>query len=829
MKKKLQVFELRAPLMPRSGGADDIRVRCRTLINLRPGQGPFGTQLRAVGGTDRYSLGGPYTPLCSIVRNGRSSIVCSRGRDIAIVDAKISAISPVRFTSALPAEAHCALAQGSDSALVMTQSGPVKLSLQGNLIAVQSLENDFPPVQLSAKDAGPLQASMGARKLSRAYDGASRLDTRDAEGVSGDLTRAYLTLCGEASEAGLAIQPALARYRLLDASGRVLFTSAPVLLAHSTGAQCSEGIALYTTDRQTVQPYTLSAHTWTMQATFHSAAGRAAEVATCEIYMSSLFHPYLPGAPIELGTMRGSSAQSPFIMATMPGSGRGLGDNLKGHIRRVLLRAAARMDAIEELVAVITNPFGADAHSEAIDIAPSADAAAVSTSLQAALSKAVARRTRTEALLRRPHSFSAATVASEASTTAWAGITVHPFKGYSAAAMAATTEQRAWQGRTVVRFADGSGVSLSESHSTGAPLSLNPLLSYPSPDAREISITVSCAGFIRHFTAALSPDSSGLNSVYAADSTTPRPMAEGEAPATPVGKAAVAMPDVLALAPSTDPLAIDAYTMPGGELKALLTRTGSEQSWEFGRCRFLAAGEGGVYSIAAGEGRRKLSVRRISALSVSSSSALCSGDDGDVFILAGNRSIDGPELFRIGSNGRMKLFAPAHGYTALAYDSTAGELSAYIIGGGADVFCRDMDRRRYLRTEVTALAVRHIGGEAFGEVADGIAALFRDEGYGGKVDIEIDALVRPRPSGTVCAKSLRLCMRADDAFLRLSAEGCDSAGGNPWPLCGVRIEGDCRSPLPMALICRPAQALHLQLEGRVSAGAVFDSIELSYT
>ena len=106
------------------------------------------------------------------------------------------------------------------------------------------------------------------------------------------------------------LQPALARYRLLDASGNVLFESAPVLVSHSGGAQCCDSVALGSSDRTTVDAYNLKAGTYHVELALPSMADSG--VAQAEILMTPLFHPYDPAGEGMAQLGRADSSSSVF-------------------------------------------------------------------------------------------------------------------------------------------------------------------------------------------------------------------------------------------------------------------------------------------------------------------------------------------------------------------------------------------------------------------------------------------------------------------------------------------------------------------------------------
>ena len=119
----------------------------------------------------------------------------------------------------------------SDSEFIfMTLPQAYLVTAQDDYLNVQPLKCDFPDVGLSTQKETPLTVTVPARQLSANYSSAP-LKKSDEIALRTDLTTAYRRLCANAAATGVAIQPALARYRLIDASGRAIFAGQPVLLA----------------------------------------------------------------------------------------------------------------------------------------------------------------------------------------------------------------------------------------------------------------------------------------------------------------------------------------------------------------------------------------------------------------------------------------------------------------------------------------------------------------------------------------------------------------------------------------------------------------------
>lgn len=818
-----------APLMPRRDADAAERVACTTLVNLRPeAAGAFGCRLGVVPAPEVYAATAGCTPLCCLVREGRPVLLSARGSDVVFSDVRIPALAPSVFRSKLPGKALCAVRRSDTEALVMTSAGPVRLTVEGGQVDVASLACDFPAVTLLAEDvAAQVTATVQARTLSREYAGAETLDERDADTLSADLLDAYRRICVKAAGAGRLVQPVLARYRLTDRDGRTLFTSAPVLLAHSTGVQCDGGTDVYSDDRRTMRGYTLAAWAWTPAVLFHGASGpRAAEVAACEVYMTPMMHPFVPGAKASYTTGRATSASQPFVRVSLPGREGVVSNGTLGATHRIVMGALARLDKLESRVAVINNPFRASAHKVQLDITPSDDPVGEATAMRAALRVPAPMCSRRDALLRLPHTFVAGCTAADAGTRAWGDITVKRFAGHSVANFAAAVSDEAWQAVTVVRFGDGKGVVLRESHITGAPTALVPVLSYPAPYAESIEVAVSAGGRTLCGKYTLATAENGRLSAFVADSVCRLTLAEGVAAEPQVSESADRFEGAVAVADDADPFSVAVVAEPGlGTVVALEARRSAETSWEFGRCRFVAAGTRGIYSIAVASGRRSTSTRRLSERGTPDGAVLCQGEGGVLYALEGGLDIAGPSLCRIDSRGRLEMTALGRAYCGVACDGVRGEVTVCRLDGSADVFCTGRGYGRYMRDGLGVTDIKTIEGEAYGISAAGIVRLHGGV-PGAETDVEMEVYVRHAGDAPFVPTALVAGMAASEMDVAVTVEGVSAAGAIAWPVAVFTLRGPCRSPVPLALRCRPVRALRVHLRGTVSADFVFDSLEI---
>lgn len=820
MRKKTEQRIVAARLLPRSGMAD-AAATVTDVTNLRPGPGGC---LVPVGEPAVYGgLSGGRLLAC-LGSSAGQVLLASDGLALLSTPARVPGMPVTKVAGALPAAARCAFVRNEAEAMVMTGAGPVMVTMAGGAPSASPVDYEYPPIGFVAATAGLLSTTVPDRELSATYQGASRLDMRDESAVTGDLERAYASLCASASATGVMIQPALMRYRLRDSGGRVLFTSPAVLVGHVSGAQCASTVPVMSANRRHLDGYTISAYTWRPTVEIPAASDAvAAAVASAEIYMSPLFHPYNPDMEGKIIVGRASDPTEPFIRVGLPGRHCGLGSDFKGASRRTVMKALARMDSIEERVAVIVNPYAGGGRSVTVDCSADPDPAQVARQLSAALRRRVPVAPVHEVTLSAPHTFSAGCCAADASTVAWGNITSRRYKGYPAAVFSGGTSVGSCTVTTVVRFGNGKGVTRTDTFASGMSQSLWPVICYPSPDATELTVTVNTGAKIYSRSFALTPDESGRFAVYVADSPVPLTLAAvASAPASVVDAPSESYPDMVAVAPADNPLAADVFSrLGGGEVRALLARAAADQSWEFGRCRFIAGAAAGIFSVGVGKNRMSLSTRRLCADGISRPDALAQADGGEVFALVGNTAGAGPVLVSIAASGKVAHFDDASHFAALAWNASRGELWAVRTDGTSAVYCRDYGWRRYNRTSPLLTGVAVVAGEPYGSSPSGPVRLCREFAADTcRVALSVDT--EAAGAAAVLPSAVRVFMTASElAGFRFEAEAAGITGESLRPVVSAGVSGACRSPLGFSLPDRHSRRLRLSLGGDVSADFMF--------
>ena len=710
----------------------------------------------------------------------------------------------------LGAEILCANPISDTQTIVMTKEGPQKITLDnGNLIS-EPLAPTYPTVVLSASAASPITVQVNERPLSQAYT-AGPFKASEEKTVCSDLASAYRRLCRLAAAAGVAVQPALARYRLIGSDGNILFQSAPLLLMAPTGAQCAESKDLFSDDGRIIKAYSLRAETWKIKLDIPAAADMAERVSRLDVMLTPLFHPFDSSKDAQIEYGRRTNAADVFARVALPGREQGLSDIFCDNASEILCKAMARIDSLEKRLISINAPFGNAAKSMILNVCADANPDKDSRRISSCLEKAVNPSRFEEVMLNSPHTFSAKRLAIGGNAAVWSGITALPFKGYAASMFAAGERTDAsWSAVAAVKFNDGRGVIVSEEGSAGAFTSLSPVLSYPSPDAVEMIVTVHSGSTTRSMAFPLTPDASGRNSVYVYKSM--KPIELPIVSATQIvdfAQAPIPMPGIVAFAGTDAPTIIRNTTDLGEDPWSILPFVNSGTSWEFGRSRFIAALPSRIISIGVNGNFTTVSKHLVCLASTGSPQAITTDGEGGFYVVF---SAD-PGIHHIGKSGSIVPFVISGIYRTLLWNSATKELWAKREDGKIVVFAKD--GHAYFRSQVSDGDFIQTASDAFIAGGYGITDI-GDETAAQSMEIEAEDIIIPQNFRPVRINKLHIDMQASaiEATIDISASSVGKM--REWLVRKAVFSGTCAGPLRIPLISRRVRALHVALTATVS-------------
>jgi len=781
----------------------------RRVVNLRPRKGIDGRMelVAAMPPSTFASLAGRR----AVCRLGRKLVVAA-GKSLGTIDDSAPTEMPSAGLSSLPGEPLCSLALSADEAIVMTDSGPTRVSDDGGMPVAKACVYEYPAVTLRAVQASVAGSTVAARTLSKTYGDEHRLSVADRDALGGDLEAAYLEAVSKASAQGCMVQPALARYRLLGRRGEVLFESPTVLLSLPEVSQIAGTVDVRCDDGRNTYAYDVQLNCWRIEASLPAEA--APDVAALEVMVSPQFHPYQSGGKGTAVLVRETSGYK--IRVGLPGAYRALGTNTGGSASMVM-KAIARMDTIESCAGRINSPFGGTKRTVTLTYSPEADASEAMQSLTKSLKAKVRHADFAEALLLAPHRFSASAVASDGVLTAWGAPRALRYEGYPLPVFASTTGDGSWHATVTVRFDGRRGVSRYIEGNGDCPTALNAVLSYPAPDARSMTVLLQTGGETRRLDCDFTPDESGLRATGVSDDLKPRTFRTVSAAAViDTENADESFDDIIATAPADEPLRVGVIVRHGaGAVRALTTVGGAEQAWDRGRSRFFAGCEGGVISLAISASgaytartadRRRVSRREAMATGGGAVYALVDGETGRVPV-------------ELSPRGTVRALAPASDYSMLAYDSRAGELWAVKTRGGADVFTGE---GMYSRSCPAYTEADEVGGEYFCVHVGGIDRLSLPA-ESGRVAVEYADSFSPAGRGAFGLHSLCADIESGGIGGNLTIAAADGSGGLRRPFVERTFSGSLKSPMEIRTAGAPARSLCVRLSAMAEAATIVRS------
>lgn len=807
--------------------------------NLRPVvRNTKPTALEAATAPSVFINSGNWRPLAAVDIDGTRRLLLSKGHIIASADPEaVSQPAPDEYTGVrLPGDALCAVPDNG-SALIMTPEGAVRLSPQTDGTAIlRGCSGDYPAVIIYGEDGAGISESTQGCSLSMIYGDGESLRGSDRRRMSDDVADTYSRLAARAAALGAFIQPVLCGYKLYDRRGNLLVASEPMLIGALAGAQCTGIVeAAYDRDSLRVRPVALHATSWrpvvgiTPQAVAHPLA---AAIARCEVWISPQFHPFDPDAAASpfIGTRNGTND----IRVYLPGRSNGLSEATYGTSESILRDAVARFDTLAVCAATIHNPFAAEG-SIVIDAPREDSAAATHRRLAKALDTPVAFTAPEQSRLEAPHAFSAACCSASAGCVAWGDITALRFKGWPVETFAAASDpdSGAWHAALAVGFASGNEKVVSVSQGLShAPTALKAMLSYPSPDATEMTVILSRGGKVYRQTFPLRPDASGRRAVYV--DRTFRPVFPAEDPdgifAVPApAQAPLPMPSAIVLASSVDPLTpIVVVRGAAGRIKAIVAANAGNQAWEYGRNRFIAATTSGIYSLTADLPRRSCSMRMLDSRGTARGDAVCAAG-AYIRILAKDTS-GRTDLLETSAAGNIKTVASDLPYDIIGLNGARNELwlADSRHPDSVKAFVADAATYRGFTVDPPGIVAFTVcGGSCYALTSDGaLLALDRDAM---PRSVRIALTARPDIGAgrfTPRFVMLHCSSGAIDGTLTIKATGHGTAP--KAVLSRLKISGALRSSLLCRLVSPPREGLETTLEADVSGDFRITAITTGY-
>ena len=646
-------------------------------------------------------------------------------------------------------------------------------------------------------------------KLSRQYLSGEVLLAADAQRLSDAATRAYLDLDAAARAAAVNWMPMLVALRLRNYRGDIVGTTQPRLLA---GEEFDPNFDFNTDDLHTTSPAERSIATWSLAVDFSTLAVDPGQY-TLEVLATPPLHRLDPAEGFDIRLR--SRSDDPYWCRAIPracpvAAPRGAAPSRAPFVERLLARF--------EAAAAVVHTFRFNSEiSGTLDCPPRFDTPARDT---AAITRALAVIPDSSALpwLEEHHDFSPAAIAAGAAATLMADITVTPDDNFAAESFADSfdSQARSWHAVARLAMADGSSRVVTSQGTSGAPLSFNPVIAYPHPDAVSLYIAVKIGADIRCASWALHPDGSGRRAVSVAADLRSQVLSD-------------VLPDFVI--PSESPARqhysdIIAVAAPGqrarrffhaavGAVKVIVPARHSQGAWDYGRARFLIMSSTGIYSAAVSSSLESISISRIDSRVVDGAHAVVdTGTDIRVIASGALLSIAGTRVVTLaGSVGDARALAwdhvraelwliPEDDYPTVMNEAAGG---CYRIGVALDPF---------LTTQVAGVSfVTDVDGNCYHL---GVVQPYSRQ--------PVRWCARAACSGSL-ARVLRAYIAGNIASGSIDVRRIYLGSTAPGAELSLALDGEVRSPLSRAFIAR-GDAFEVSLAGDAAPGFLFHSISL---
>lgn len=685
----------------------------------------------------------------------------------------------VTVIGTLPARPTCAFAEGADIT-VMTEKGAWMLEWTGDGYDVPGLAPDWPDISLTTAEGTILSTAIPAGTV---------------DGLAVTAVDAYRGLAADLNTLGQFMQPFVARCLLVGEGGRVLHVTPPVCVTPPSGSQLADPLHLAVSEGSH-NGCALSAAGFRLRVTLHGDIPQAwfRRVKAIEVLATPQFHccDMTGKAGVTVTQRSGAAGLQPTANVFLPGRENGAGG-------AVLTSAICRFDSLGERIAVIDNPFGANSPGRWTIGAPQvADVVASAKSFRKALGGLYKRSSESEVLLSLPHSFNAAMTAENGGRRIWSGLSRRMWRGYGAAAFAARLDgDTPWQGFVRVVMADGTE-HVSAVSGKGSPSLVGPVISYPDPSARKLTITAGNLGL----TVELVPDPSGTYAVRVAPDGKPVALtADFESVSSPAAADTFNPVDGL-LAITVNGEVTNTVTLSQTPVAVLPARA-SGGAWDFGRSRFYLFGADGIRMLAVSATATSLNL--LSETVAANPLQICQAGAA-VYLLSAGR------LLKL-ENSRLTSLPGEWFHDRLAYCADRDELvlastedneAVSLPLGTASVY-------------TTPLVLRGTGwlqaaSSVYISTDNGLVDFSRRANA--SVPVRWSATLTPqtpRPATHPRPLLVKIPLQTTNADLRITVSR--SYMGRKAPLKTYHLTGALKSPILLRLAARPAISIEITVEG----------------
>lgn len=810
---------LHAGAVPEPGTANPAKstVAC---LNMRELSLPTGKKvLKAVGSPEQIAENG--RPIALVQLRGTKVLIYLSGKRLKFIDTATDAdYNPLEIDDFVLDSQYRCLTYANETLTVMTDDRPVILKFDDATACFKEIDfRSMPVFSLVTKRLADCSTRIPGRRLSREYPaGDTALDSSDLSHISADMRKAYLDCSRMARISGGFIAARFCRYRLVNRDGDNLYVAPPVLLGADDADRLTAPVSFLSYDRRNLEPLDINLPFWQPQLVFncHIPDDFQEFVDHIEIDMTPGFHPYSADDSASAAIVSDTTGNG-FLNVTAPGAWRSASAANGIGAENTIIQTLGRIDSLWSTVSAFRIDRSTD--SRIIHCNDRRSVADECSALDAALADEPIYTDPTLQAISMPHSFTAGCVSSSAGVELWGDLDIRRFDGYQAQAMASELAgSGAWHAAVTVGFGDsGEQVVAVSQGSAYAPLKFNPLLLYPSPDARSMTIMVSAAGEVRSRTFPLSPDPSRRWAVYVSPGLKPVELTATSSPfiVPDAKRLPFRLPSSMCITKCPrdssirSPIAVT--SVGDGIIKAIYPCARRNSGWEYNTRRFSVFTTAGILTAAYASSNIKTAL--IDNAAVVSADCV-STMDGRLFAVAGNRLLDvrATATRTLLDNIDACSIACCAAYAEIWLGGSDGAISV--------VNARDMSS--FTRSE------RDLGASVgkFAEIAGRLVDLSKESTDNRYIRWVADACFG---RSFVAVSRLTAYMHSDNisdleiALRRLKFDNIETFAASRF-----NISGKLLSPVSLPVSTLPLVACRVDIQGHAESGYIIDSISLTY-
>lgn len=714
------------------------------------------------------------------------------------------------------------LADTGSRLIFMTKLGPwiVDYDLSTDKINVIGERPVYPSISFRAVSRPALSSRVPQVTFNGSYTHwAGPLDESDRRALAASVTDACDRCFTAAAADDCYAAPVLAWYHLLDAQGRVLYRSSPVLvepdgfdspLSCDVNVNQSGGSYISTANASLSVPvFGLTVVVPPRDSSDWRDAVRA------RVFWSRPLSRSRVNSPLDM-TFAGTSA-APVLRLSIP-QNPGFGSMVMGLLDRIEEKDC------DSCVIDLSYFSGVASQESVYAIGPSK---VMSAALCDSYLRAISTRNPSAGAMLRwaaPHAFSAATACVDGDMVTWGDIT--PLnalpQGVSAWATAVAASEP-WSALVRVTIASDDGgddeiLSFEESGSANAPVKLSQLISYPHPAARLIEIEIARPSGTTRLTLPLTPGVSSSAAILANLATLATPSSPSAA--IKVRRNFRRHPGLILSALFADPLApVSALEATPGTIAVITPASRSSSSWDFARRHLYIFGSAGIHAVAVSAAMKAVSAHLIDSRSVVSARHVAWSPDG-VYALSGRN------LLSVGGS-RAKVVADSVSASAIGWCGSTGRL--YCVTGATLLRVRSPDGSWH-SSVLPGSAQYSVIGDGHRLLLCSATHILAPPGVpASQVDVRWQRRLRLARSGVPLAlRGVEVHLVSSSAQLTVSLYG-DNGSRCLSLIASVEVDGSVDAPLllPVIFPC-PFIYFSVSVEGTVAAGSELSAVNLVY-